>query len=123
MTTRSIFLSVDTVTVPEVARELATHGFELSGVTAQQGQFRCFTVTDLPVRLRPVKVSRRDLRILRGFANGYTYHQIGALFGVSEGAVKSYSKPLFRRLNVRDRASAVATAYRMGLLDQWEAAA
>jgi len=120
MTTRSIVLAVNVDTIGHVAELLRQQNLQLGLVAVKEGELRCADIT--PIRPKPVPLSDRDLVILRAYAEGMSHKQVGTLLGKTESAAKSYSKPLFRKLDAKDRAEAVAIAYRMGLLDQEVAA-
>ncbi len=69
----------------------------------------------LPVRRSSV-LTRHELAILRGMADGRTNGDIGQSLGLSEATVRTYVHRAYGRLGARDRAHAVATAFRWGLL-------
>ncbi|MFJ1765020.1 response regulator transcription factor [Amycolatopsis sp. NPDC088138] len=125
MTARSIVLSADTLTIPRVGTILAGYGIQLGPVLEQTGALRCFAIDGEPRLPIPIGgLSDRDRAILRGFADGLGYREVAELIDLAENSTKTYcTRHLFRRLGARDRASAVAMAYRMGVLDQWEVAA
>ncbi|QKV73912.1 response regulator transcription factor [Amycolatopsis sp. Hca4] len=62
-------------------------------------------------RLRP-----RELEVLRGMAAGNTNMAIARQMGISEDTVKSHARTVFRKLEVKERAHAVAEGFRRGLL-------
>jgi len=122
--TRCIALAVNTTTIPEVGHLLAKAGITLGPVTSQTGRLRTFNASNgAPRVLPPADLTDRDVTILHAYADGLSHRQVGELFGKSESAAKSFSKPLFRKLGAQDRAEAVAIAYRMGVLNSWKAAA
>jgi DNA-binding NarL/FixJ family response regulator len=59
----------------------------------------------------------REREILQMAADGLTNRDIGARLYVSVGTVKTHLDNVYRKLEVSDRAHAVATALRRGLLD------
>lgn len=59
----------------------------------------------------------RELDVLRLVADGSTNRQAAARLHVSEATVKACLLRIYQKLGVRDRASAVAEAYRKQLLD------
>lgn len=123
MITRSFVLAVNADTIPQVAKLLHLQNIRLGLVAVKEGNLRCTTITT-PTQPAADKLTDRDLAILHAFADGLSYDAIGNRLGLAGGYVKSYStKFLFRRLGARDRASAVAIAYRLGALNDWEAAA
>lgn len=61
-----------------------------------------------------VRMTARQLTILRRLAVGATNAQIAHELGISEGTVKSHVKEIYSRLGVHSRAAAAA-AYRAGL--------
>ena len=58
----------------------------------------------------------REVELLRLVAEGATNREAAARLLVSEATVKAYLLRIYDRLGARDRASAVAEAYRRGLL-------
>lgn len=76
--------------------------------------------TDLnPARGRGNKrltLTERELQVLHGMADGKSNAEIGRDLYVSEDTVKTHARRLFRKLGARDRAHAVASGFRAGLL-------
>lgn len=60
------------------------------------------------------RVSPRELEILTLLADGRTNREIGRALHVSEATVKTHLARLYPKLEVTDRAAAVAVAYRRG---------
>jgi DNA-binding NarL/FixJ family response regulator len=58
----------------------------------------------------------RELELLRLVADGATNREAASRLFVSEATVKAHLLRIYERLGARDRASAVAEAYRRGLL-------
>jgi DNA-binding NarL/FixJ family response regulator len=85
----------------ELARGLPTSG---NGATATVGGLRRLALTE------------RELQVLRGMADGKSNAEIGRELFVSEDTVKTHARRLFRKLGARDRAHAVAAAFRAGLV-------
>jgi two-component system nitrate/nitrite response regulator NarL len=65
---------------------------------------------------RPL-LSARELDVLRLAADGQTTADIGAQLHLSTATVKSHLRHVYEKLEVSDRAAAVAQALRRGLLD------
>jgi DNA-binding NarL/FixJ family response regulator len=63
-----------------------------------------------------VSLSEREMQVLLGMSEGRTNAEIGRRFYITEDTVKTHSRRLFRKLDVRDRAHAVAVAYQTGIL-------
>ncbi|MEV0230467.1 response regulator transcription factor [Nonomuraea sp. NPDC050786] len=61
-------------------------------------------------------LSKRELEVLRLVAGGATNKEAAAGLFISEASVKTHLLHIYAKLDVRDRASAVAEAYRRGLL-------
>jgi DNA-binding NarL/FixJ family response regulator len=61
-------------------------------------------------------LSPRELQVLRAVASGSTNREIARSLFISEATVKTHLLHLYDKLGARDRASAVAVAYRRGLL-------
>jgi DNA-binding NarL/FixJ family response regulator len=65
---------------------------------------------------RRAELTERELQVLRGMAEGKSNAEIGRDLYVSEDTVKTHARRLFRKLGARDRAHAVASAFRAGLV-------
>jgi DNA-binding NarL/FixJ family response regulator len=65
---------------------------------------------------RPMKLTRRELEILRTIDEGLSVKQTARRLGISPRTVENTQRVLYRKLSVRNRAEAVATALRLGLL-------
>jgi LuxR family maltose regulon positive regulatory protein len=61
-------------------------------------------------------LTRRELEILRGMAEGLSNKEIGQKLFVSAGTVKSHSAAIYRKLEVANRTGAIARAKDLGLL-------
>jgi DNA-binding NarL/FixJ family response regulator len=75
---------------------------------------RADLVTEAP--RRRVELTERELQVLRGMADGKSNAEIGRDLFVSEDTVKTHARRLFRKLGARDRAHAVASAFRAGMV-------
>ena len=64
----------------------------------------------------PEKLSRRELDVLTLIAGGATNREAAARLFVSEATIKTHLLHVYEKLGVRDRAAAVAEAYRRRLL-------
>ncbi len=65
---------------------------------------------------RRVRLSDREQQVLEGMSRGLTNAEIGRELFLSEDTVKTHARRLFRKLDVPDRAAAVAFGFRSGLL-------
>jgi two-component system, NarL family, nitrate/nitrite response regulator NarL len=70
-------------------------------------------VSDNPVP----RLSRRQLEVLQLAADGVTGPQIASQLGISQATVKSHLDSSYRKLEVPNRAAAVAKAIRLGLIE------
>ncbi|MFC5183803.1 response regulator [Actinomadura harenae] len=61
-------------------------------------------------------LSARERDVLRLVAQGTSNREIAALLFISEATVKSHLTHIYGKLQVKDRAAAVATAYERGIL-------
>jgi len=62
-----------------------------------------------------INLTERELQVLKGMSEGRSNAEIGRQLFVSEDTVKTHARRLFRKLGARDRAHAVASAFRAGL--------
>jgi two-component system nitrate/nitrite response regulator NarL len=94
-------------------------------VTAGQGetviapQFQAGIASEIRLREssdRPA-LTDREQEVLTLLAEGRTAGRIGEELGVSEATIKTHLHHLYEKLGVSDRAAAVATAMRLGLLE------
>ena len=67
-------------------------------------------------RGRHEALSPREVEVLRLVADGATNQSAARQLMISETTVKTHLLHIYAKLEVRDRASAVATAYKRGLL-------
>jgi DNA-binding NarL/FixJ family response regulator len=65
---------------------------------------------------RRLMLTERELQVLRGMADGKSNAEIGRELYVSEDTVKTHARRLFRKLGARDRAHAVASGFRAGIV-------
>jgi DNA-binding NarL/FixJ family response regulator len=63
-----------------------------------------------------VRITRRELAVLRLLAAGNSNREIGDLLGISDGTVKIHLTHLFAKLDVTSRTEAIAIALRRGLV-------
>jgi DNA-binding NarL/FixJ family response regulator len=63
-----------------------------------------------------VRITRRELAVLRLLAAGNSNREIGDALGISDGTVKIHLTHLFAKLEVTSRTEAIATALRRGLV-------
>ncbi|GAA0943021.1 hypothetical protein GCM10009559_39640 [Pseudonocardia zijingensis] len=64
----------------------------------------------------PDALSARELEVLRLVAAGSTNRETAKQLFISEATVKTHLLHIYAKLEVRDRASAVAAGYQRGLL-------
>jgi DNA-binding NarL/FixJ family response regulator len=67
-------------------------------------------------RMTDVRLTEREQQVLRGMSQGKSNGQIGRELYLAEDTVKTHARRLFRKLDVKDRAQAVAHGFRQGLL-------
>ena len=61
-------------------------------------------------------LTERELQVLTGMSQGKSNAEIGRDLFLSEDTVKTHARRLFRKMNVTDRAQAVASGFRRGLV-------
>ena len=89
------------------------------GETVIAPQFAAGIATEIQLREtseRPA-LTDREAEVLRLLAEGRTAGRIGEELHLSEATVKTHLHNLYEKLGVSDRAAAVATAMRWGLLE------
>src|SRR6195952_36666 len=74
------------------------------------------TVRSTVRELAPISLSMREMQVLTGMSQGKSNAQIGRELYLSEDTIKTHARRLFRKLAVKDRAEAVATGFRRGLM-------
>ena len=62
------------------------------------------------------ELTERELQVLNGMAHGRSNAEIGRELYLSEDTIKTHARRLFRKMNVNDRAQAVASGFRLGLV-------
>jgi DNA-binding NarL/FixJ family response regulator len=67
---------------------------------------------------RPADLTDRECEILMLVAEGHSNKVIGQQLSVSENTVKYHVKKILQKLNVQNRTEAVASALRLGMLEQ-----
>lgn len=63
------------------------------------------------------ELTERELQVLTGMAAGKSNSEIGRQLYLSEDTIKTHARRLFRKLEVGDRAQAVASGFRLGLVN------
>jgi two-component system nitrate/nitrite response regulator NarL len=89
------------------------------GETVLAPEVQSGLVSELRAREQPQRplLSEREMQVLRLIADGLTGPEIGARLHISSSTVKSHVKSLLEKLEVSDRAAAVAEAMRRRLID------
>jgi two-component system, NarL family, nitrate/nitrite response regulator NarL len=89
------------------------------GETVLAPEVQSGLVTELRAREQPQRslLSEREMQVLRLIADGLTGPEIGTRLYISSSTVKTHVKSLLEKLEVSDRAAAVAEAMRRGLID------
>ncbi|HEX9713759.1 MAG TPA: FHA domain-containing protein [Actinomycetota bacterium] len=74
-------------------------------------------VSDGQIAVADLTFTQRQLQVLRLLARGLKNKDIGERLNVTERTVKAYLSSIFEKLEVKNRAGAVAEAMRLGLID------
>jgi DNA-binding NarL/FixJ family response regulator len=74
------------------------------------------TVRSIVPETPQVSLSMREMQVLTGMSQGKSNAQIGRELYLSEDTIKTHARRLFRKLGVKDRAEAVATGFRRGMM-------
>jgi len=61
-------------------------------------------------------LTERGLQVLHGMSQGRSNAEIGRELYLSEDTIKTHARRLFRKMGVNDRAQAVASGFRWGLV-------
>jgi DNA-binding NarL/FixJ family response regulator len=64
----------------------------------------------------PPELTEREMQVLHGMASGRSNAEIGRQLYLSEDTIKTHARRLFRKMGVNDRAQAVASGFRWGLV-------
>jgi DNA-binding NarL/FixJ family response regulator len=70
-----------------------------------------------PRRIAPMPLTKRELEVLEWMATPNTYRQIAAQLSVSEETIRSHAKSILEKLGQPNRAQAVLSAMRLGLIE------
>jgi DNA-binding NarL/FixJ family response regulator len=85
--------------------------------------FLCAGLTDAMLRRATsvaTQLSTRELDVLRLLADGLSAAEIGSRIHLSESTVKSHLAKIYQKLGVTNRAQALVTAMRVGLLSNMQ---
>ena len=74
------------------------------------------TVRSTVPEVAHVALSAREMQVLTGMSQGKSNAQIGRELYLSEDTIKTHARRLFRKLGAKDRAEAVATGFRRGMM-------
>src|SRR5690242_19705358 len=74
------------------------------------------TVRSTVRELAPIALSMREMQVLTGMSQGKSNAQIGRELYLSEDTIKTHARRLFRKPGAKDRAEAVATGFRRGMM-------
>jgi DNA-binding NarL/FixJ family response regulator len=65
---------------------------------------------------QPPELTEREMQVLHGMSQGRSNAEIGRELYLSEDTIKTHARRLFRKMGVNDRAQAVASGFRWGLV-------
>ncbi|KQS73495.1 response regulator transcription factor [Modestobacter sp. Leaf380] len=87
-----------------------------SGSSALAGAGPTTVRAAVRVDVPAVSLSVREMQVLTGMSQGKSNAQIGRELYLSEDTIKTHARRLFRKLGAKDRAEAVATGFRRGMM-------
>lgn len=70
-----------------------------------------------PQHSHPIALTPRELEVLEWMATPNTYRQIAAQLSVGEETIRSHAKNILEKMKQPNRAQAVITAMRLGLIE------
>lgn len=88
----------------------------LDGMDLVEPSLRRALTTREATGVPTVQLTERELQVLTGMSQGKSNSAIGRELYLSEDTVKTHARRLFRKLEVNDRAQAVARGFRRGLV-------
>ena len=91
----------------------ALGGSDLVEPTMRRAMTERAVETERPTTAR---LTQREIEVLRGMSLGQSNAEIGRALFLSEDTIKTHARRLFRKLEVNDRAQAVASGFRLGLV-------
>lgn len=65
----------------------------------------------------PTRLSHREEEVLTLIAKGYSRPEVTKLLGITLNTVSGYTKTIYQKLNISNRAEAVVEAVKLGLID------
>lgn len=90
-------------------------GLALAETEGKPGQMPRYDIQAVDVRRRD-GLTPREVEVLRGMADGRRNGEIAKSLFLSEDTIKTHARHLFKKIGARDRAHAVAIAYRTGII-------
>ncbi|HEY0484866.1 MAG TPA: response regulator transcription factor [Mycobacteriales bacterium] len=96
--------------------DLSREDLAIALAHALAGDLPGSTVRGQEAARRRVALTERELQVLRGMCEGKSNGEIGRELYLSEDTVKTHARRLFRKLGVNDRAHAVASGFRLGIV-------
>lgn len=65
-----------------------------------------------------IRLSSRETEVLTMLAKGYSRPEVAELLGITLNTVSGYTKAIYQKLNISNRAEAVVEAVKLGLIDR-----
>lgn len=124
--TRRPYEGVRTITVnppewPQTLQNFAASSVRLVPIPAGPGQAPRYVTAPRLVHARSQRpasaaaLTDREHQVLCGMAEGRSNGDIARKLYLSEDTIKTHARRLFRKLDARDRAHAVARGYQLGI--------
>jgi DNA-binding NarL/FixJ family response regulator len=101
---------------PRIPQQAVTGAPAWSGAAPLTGAAPTTVRSTVREAMPVAALSMREMQVLSGMSQGKSNAQIGRELYLSEDTIKTHARRLFRKLGAKDRAEAVATGFRRGIM-------